>query len=80
MRGFLFIVGRAPLILFFGSLCVCLFVVLGLLRVSEECGLPIDPLLFSSLLLSAGPMKRTVNDYWRMLWEQKVFVVVMTTK
>ncbi len=27
-----------------------------------------------------GPTEKTVEDFWRMLWEQKVPTVVMLTK
>ena len=62
-------------------LCVCVYLwclvcikwVKNVACQSIHCCFPLSS-------LSAGPMKRTVNDYWRMLWEQKVFVVVMTTK
>ncbi|NXE39683.1 PTPRE phosphatase, partial [Ptilorrhoa leucosticta] len=30
-------------------------------------------------VLSAGPKQETVNDFWRMIWEQKSAVIVMLT-
>ena len=30
--------------------------------------------------VSTGPTKHTVDDFWRMLWEQEVSIVVMVTK
>lgn len=27
-----------------------------------------------------GPLEKTVKDQWRLLWQQKVRVIVMTTK
>ena len=31
-------------------------------------------------IFSSGPTKKTLVDFWRMVWEQQVHVVVMTTK
>lgn len=30
-------------------------------------------------VLCAGPKQETVNDFWRMIWEQKSAVIVMLT-
>ena len=27
-----------------------------------------------------GPLQRTVDDFWQMVWDQKVSVIVMLTK
>lgn len=35
--------------------------------------------LEQSCILSAGPKQETVNDFWRMIWEQKSAVIVMLT-
>lgn len=32
-----------------------------------------------SCVLCAGPKQETVNDFWRMIWEQKSAVIVMLT-
>ena len=32
------------------------------------------------ILSFAGPLPETVLDFWRMVWEQKVPVIVMLTK
>lgn len=39
---------------------------------------PVTP-LERSCVLSAGPKQETVNDFWRMVWEQKSAIIVMLT-
>ena len=30
--------------------------------------------------MTQGPLAQTVADFWQMIWEQKVLVIVMTTR
>ena len=34
----------------------------------------------SPVPLPPGPLQRTVDDFWQMVWDQKVLVIVMLTK
>lgn len=34
----------------------------------------------AAYIASQGPLPHTLNDYWRMLWQYKVKVVIMACK
>ena len=36
-------------------------------------------LLHIALFFSTGPMPQTLGDFWRMIWEQDVPIIVMVT-
>lgn len=31
-------------------------------------------------VLAAGPKEETINDFWRMIWEQQSSIIVMVTR
>ncbi len=36
--------------------------------------------LATSIVFPAGPLKGTVGDFWRMVWEYKLFTIIMLTE
>lgn len=44
-----------------------------------DCCLIDHPLSFCICLGLSGPKEETVNDYWRMIWEQNTATIVMVT-
>ena len=37
-------------------------------------------LQFINLIFFSGPKKNTIKDFWQMVWQEKVDIIVMVTK
>lgn len=47
--------------------------------ISQQISSPWCVFSSSLLLATLGPKEETVNDFWRMIWEQNTATIVMVT-
>lgn len=47
---------------------------------SPWCNTQLGVTMAWQILCSAGPLPKTFGDFWRMVWEQMVLIIVMTTR
>ena len=48
-------------------------------EIGRETGFQCEQICLMSVD-SAGPLPNTMSDFWRMVWERKTLVIVMTTR